>query len=165
MSDVVALTEQIIKAAIKARVGITTAESCTGGLIGAALTNVPGASAVFEGGFITYSYEAKHGILGVEEADLAKYGAVSGQVAEAMAQGALESMEGRAGIAVAVTGIAGPGGGMPGKPVGLVWFGLATPNNVFSKKRLFEGGDRTYVRQKTVHYALELLHDGVMSLD
>src|SRR6185312_12927366 len=99
---------------------IATAESCTGGLVAGALTEIPGSSAVVERGFVTYSNEAKHEMLGVPNATLRKFGAVSRQTAQAMARGALKNSD--ADIAVSITGIAGPGGATPGKPVGLVHF-------------------------------------------
>lgn len=157
MTNIPHLAKQVIKAAAAANIGIATAESCTGGLIGAALTDVPGASAVFEGGLITYSNDAKHFLLDVPEEMLAEHGAVSGEVAEAMAQGALTAMEGRAALAVAVTGIAGPDGGTPEKPVGLVWFGIATPDAARAEKVIFDGRGRQEIRKQTVLHALELL--------
>jgi nicotinamide-nucleotide amidase len=133
---------------------ITTAESCTGGLIGAALTDVPGASAVFERGFITYANAAKTDMLGVPAGLLESVGAVSEAVARRMAAGA----QNRAGatIAIAVTGIAGPGGGSPAKPVGTVWFGLAGPAGITAHHRVFTG-DRAAIRAASVLYGLKLL--------
>ena len=107
---------------------VATAESCTGGLIGGALTDIPGSSAVFERGFVTYSNHAKIEVLGAPIDVVKTHGAVSGEVARAMANGALANS--RAHIAVSVTGIAGPGGGYADKPVGLVWFGLAGPSGI-----------------------------------
>jgi nicotinamide-nucleotide amidase len=161
MSEIQTQARKVIETATAARIGITTAESCTGGLIGAALTDVPGASSVFEGGLITYSNDAKHGLLGVPEDMLETHGAVSAPVAEAMAQGAITEMEGRAGIAVAVTGIAGPGGGTAEKPVGLVWFGIATPDKAWSEKQVFDDKGRDYIREETVKHALQLLLDNL----
>ena len=107
----------------QAGLSFTVAESCTGGLVAAALTEAPGVSAVFDGSFVTYSNARKTELLGVQEATLAAHGAVSAQVATEMARGALERTGAR--LAVSVTGVAGPGGGTETKPVGLVWFGLA----------------------------------------
>jgi nicotinamide-nucleotide amidase len=132
-----------------------TAESCTGGLIAAALTHVPGSSDVVDRGFVTYSNEAKAEMLGVPPGLIAEHGAVSQPVAAAMAEGALARS--LADVAVAVTGVAGPGGGSTEKPVGLVWFGLARRGQpVRTEHRVFPG-DRTAVRAATVALALELL--------
>ncbi len=136
---------------------MATAESCTGGLIAATCTSVAGSSDWFERGYVSYSNEAKVEALGVDAALIAAHGAVSEAVARAMAEGALARS--RAELAVAVTGIAGPGGAVPGKPVGTVWFGLAQRGaSTFTECRLF-GGDRGAVREQTVQCALDLLHD------
>ena len=131
-----------------------TAESCTGGGIGAAITAVSGSSEVFEGGIISYSNAVKRDVLGVSAADLERVGAVSAEVAEQMAVGA-RRLTG-ADLAVAVTGIAGPTGGTPDKPVGTVWFGLATASGVRSERKLFIG-DRESVRNQTIRHALGML--------
>lgn len=133
---------------------IATAESCTGGLIAAACTAVAGSSDWFEGGFVTYSNAAKQTLIGVPEALLKAHGAVSREVAEAMAQGARAALPVQA--AVAVTGIAGPGGAVPGKPVGTVWLAVATAAGVHSE-RLQLPGDRAAVRGATVATALQRL--------
>ena len=130
---------------------MAAAESCTGGLIAAACTDLAGSSQWFERGFVTYSNAAKTDMLGVDAALIGQHGAVSEAVARAMAQGALALS--RAQAAVAVTGVAGPGGGSPHKPVGTVWFGWATPAGVVSEARHF-AGDRASVRQATVAHAL-----------
>ncbi len=130
---------------------LATAESCTGGMIGAALTSVPGASEVYGFGFITYANEAKERLLGVRGETLAAHGAVSPETAAEMAAGALRVSG--AGIAVAVTGIAGPGGGTPEKPVGLVYVGVASEKGVRTVK-LNLSGDREQVRRQTVERAL-----------
>ncbi len=139
------------------RQGVTaaTAESCTGGLISAALTHAAGASDVFDRGFVTYTNASKTALLGVDEAVIARCGAVSEAVARAMAEGALAACP--AGVAVAVTGVAGPGGGSPDKPVGLVWFGLARRDRPTLAERQVFGGDRAAVRAATVVRALQLL--------
>ncbi len=134
---------------------IATAESCTGGLIGGALTDVAGSSKVFERGFVTYSNEAKAEVLGVSEALLAAEGAVCEGVARAMAEGALERS--RADIVVAVTGIAGPGGGSKTKPVGLVHFASGRRGNPIATEYQIFTGDRAAVRAATVERALALL--------
>ncbi len=133
---------------------MTTAESCTGGMIAAACTDLSGSSAWFERGFVTYSNASKMESLGVAASVLAEHGAVSEPVARAMAQGALAHS--RAQVAVAVTGVAGPTGGSSAKPVGTVWFGFATPQGVVSETRRFDG-DRAAVRQATVQHALQRL--------
>ena len=134
---------------------LATAESCTGGLIAAALTHVAGSSDVVDRGFVTYSNEAKAELLGVSAAVIATHGAVSQPVAAAMAAGALARS--RADVAVAVTGVAGPGGGSAEKPVGLVWFGLARRDQAVQTERRVFPGDRAAVRASTVALALELL--------
>ena len=133
---------------------IATAESCTGGLIAGALTAIAGSSDVVDRGFVTYSNEAKIEMLGVEPALIEAVGAVSQEVARAMAFGALQNSH--ANVAVAVTGVAGPGGGSVEKPVGLVWFGLATRDAISSESRVFPGS-RAEVRQATVVHALKLI--------
>lgn len=136
---------------------VAAAESCTGGLVGAALTSVPGSSAVFDRGFVTYSNEAKAELLDVPPAMIDCYGAVSRQVAKAMAIGAIERS--RADLAVSITGIAGPGGGNAEKPVGLVWFGFARRGErARAERRVFVHGDRDYVRARATTTALIFLH-------
>ncbi|MEO7401362.1 MAG: CinA family protein [Polaromonas sp.] len=135
---------------------MASAESCTGGMIAAACTDLAGSSNWFERGFVSYSNEAKTELLGVGADLIARHGAVSEPVARAMAQGALAHS--RAQVAVAVTGVAGPGGGSAAKPVGTVWFGWATPAGVVSEMRHFEG-DRAAVRLATTRYALLRLVD------
>jgi nicotinamide-nucleotide amidase len=140
---------------------MATAESCTGGLIAAACTTVAGSSDWFERGFVTYSNAAKTEMLGVDPALIAAHGAVSEPVALGMAQGAVA----RAGVdlAVAVTGIAGPGGATPGKPVGTVWLGLAVRGADAGirahAERLQLAGDRSAVREQTVRQALRRLRE------
>ncbi|MEL6571030.1 MAG: CinA family protein [Pseudomonadota bacterium] len=132
---------------------IATAESCTGGLIAGAITDVPGSSAIFDRGFVTYSNAAKTEMLGVPAEMIVTYGAVSEQVAAAMAAGALARSE--ATIAVAVTGIAGPGG-TDTKPEGMVCFGLATSQATLTETHHFGAIGRTAVRQATVKHAMSL---------
>lgn len=137
---------------------VATAESCTGGLIAATLTAIAGSSDVVDRGFVTYSNEAKTELLGVPVDLIAQVGAVSEAVVRAMAEGALARSQAEA--AVAVTGVAGPGGGSAEKPVGLVWFGLAWRNRpVLAHSRLLPG-DRTGIRRATVTHALHLLMQG-----
>ena len=133
---------------------LVTAESLTGGGIGAALTGVSGASAVYKGGIISYTNEVKHGILGVPVEVLDQYGAVSEPVAKAMAEGTRKVLE--ADVAVSVTGLAGPGGDAFGNPVGTVFIGYSDSNVTEVKHCLFSG-DREAIRQQTVEEALRLI--------
>jgi len=133
---------------------MASAESCTGGLIAAACTDRAGSSHWFERGFVTYSNVAKTEMLGVDVALIERHGAVSEEVVRAMAQGALARSPAQA--AVAVTGVAGPGGGSADKPVGTVWFGWATPAGTVTEVKRFDG-DRAAVRQATVAHALARL--------
>ena len=130
---------------------LATAESCTGGLIAAACTDLAGSSAWFERGFVTYSNAAKTGMLGVDAALIAQHGAVSEPVARAMAFGAIRHS--LAQVSVAVTGVAGPAGGSVEKPVGTVWFGFSVAGMLTSERMCF-GGDRACVRQATVQHAI-----------
>ncbi len=137
---------------------LTTAESCTGGWIAAAVTHVPGSSAWFDRGFVTYSYESKVDMLGVKREDLVDFGAVSEQIAKQMVEGAIAHS--RAQVAVAVTGIAGPDGGQPDKPVGTVWFAWKFPKKPIISEVCHFPGDRAAVRRATVAHALaKLLHN------
>ena len=133
---------------------LVTAESCTGGGIGAALTAVPGSSNVYKGGIISYTNWVKHNLLGVDQKLLDTLGAVSAPVAEAMAEGARKVL--RADIAVSVTGLAGPGGDEFGNPVGLVFIGYSDCRKTLSRRFLFPG-DREAVRQKACREALKLV--------
>ena len=130
---------------------LATAESCTGGMIAAACTDLAGSSAWFERGFVSYSNAAKTQLLGVPADCIASHGAVSEPVARAMAQGALTHSAAQ--VAVAVTGVAGPGGGSPDKPVGTVWIAWAMADQVRAERMQFSG-DRAAVRQATVEHAL-----------
>ena len=152
--DAASPAERLV-AELKAR-GLTcaTAESCTGGTVGGAITAVPGSSAVFLGGVISYANEVKRDVLGVPQAVLDTHGAVSPECAERMAAGVCRLL--KADLAVSLTGIAGPDGGSAEKPVGLVWFGLAAKDGVRTEKMIF-GGDRAAVRAQAVDHALGLL--------
>jgi nicotinamide-nucleotide amidase len=147
--------EALLAACRAKAIKLVTAESCTGGLIAAALTAVAGSSDVVDRGFVTYSNEAKNQMLGVPLPLIASYGAVSGQVAAAMASGALSRSH--AGVAIAVTGVAGPGGGSADKPVGLVWFGLARTGMPAITERHIFPGDRTAIRAATVAQAFKMI--------
>ena len=133
---------------------LATAENCTGGMIGAACIDLARRSQGFERGFVTYSNEAKHEMLGVPTDLIATHGAVSEPVARAMAMGAIEHS--RADVAVAVTGIAGPTGGSADKPVGTVWFGFALNGECVTETKVF-GGDRAAVRHATLRHAMTRL--------
>lgn len=155
MNDLRELADDFLKACARHGIMAATAESCTGGMIIAALTDIPGSSSVVDRGFITYSNEAKMEMLGVSEATLAAHGAVSEETALEMAAGAIANS--RASIALAVTGIAGPDGGSVEKPVGLVWFGLALRGQpATAESRLFQNDGRDFIRRETVRTALTI---------
>ena len=139
---------------------VATAESCTGGMVVAALTDIAGSSAVMDRGFVTYTNEAKNEMLGVPRSLIEKHGAVSREVAGAMAHGAINKSN--AALAVSITGIAGPSGGSADKPVGLVWFGLANKNGILKTEcRLFAQCSRAVVRAKATQTALILIANGI----
>ena len=152
--DVRALCEQLAERLQGLGWMLASAESCTGGLIAAACTELSGSSNWFERGFVTYSNEAKTELLGVDAALIAQHGAVSEVVARAMAFGAVRHSRARA--SVAVTGVAGPTGGSPQKPVGTVWFGFQVDGQLTSETLRFDG-DRAAVREATVRHALQRL--------
>jgi nicotinamide-nucleotide amidase len=149
------LLERYRRAGLK----LATAESCTGGLVAATLTAIPGSSDVVERGFATYSNEAKERMLGVPRVMLLSYGAVSEPVARAMAEGALA--ESLADVSVSITGVAGPGGGSADKPVGLVHFGCARRGRPTVTARHMLPGDRDAVRAGAVETALAMLADAI----
>jgi len=156
MSEVRHLSRQVLELCRARKIMVATAESCTGGLMAAALTDLPGSSEALERGFVTYSNAAKVELLGVPPEVLAQFGAVSAETAEAMATGALARSQ--AEVAVSITGIAGPGGGTPEKPVGLVWFGIASRTQAArAHRRGFEPVSRKGVRAAAVREALRLL--------
>lgn len=155
MPEQAALAAEVLDLCRNARLGLAVAESCTGGLIAAALTDIAGSSDVIERGFVTYADQAKTDLLGVPESLIAADGAVSEAVARAMAEGALERSP--AGVTVAVTGIAGPGGATPGKPVGLVHLAAARRGGQTLHERHVFAGDRTQVRLSAVVAALNLV--------
>lgn len=153
-SEIDALTQRLAALLQQKHWMLATAESCTGGLIAGACTDLAGSSAWFERGFVTYSNEAKTELLGVPAAMIDAHGAVSEPVARAMAEGAVARSHAQVGVAV--TGVAGPSGGSPEKPVGTVWFGWSVGGELRTERRLFQG-DRAAVRAATVHHALQTL--------
>lgn len=150
------LAQQLGQTMLRRGAKITVAESCTGGGIAEAITAVPGSSQWFEYGFVTYANQAKQDLLDVDNQLLLDQGAVSQQVVEQMASGAIKAS--KADYAIAVSGIAGPGGGTETKPVGTVWICWLGPNNNFSQQYLFDG-DRNAIRKQVIKISLqELLH-------
>jgi PncC family amidohydrolase len=135
---------------------LATAESCTGGLFSHLITNVPGSSTYFMGGVVSYAYEAKVRLLGVRWSTLEKYGAVSQETVIEMASGVRKALA--ADVGVSISGIAGPGGGTPEKPVGLTWIGLSTPGVDEAWSYTWEG-DRLHIKEQAASQALQLLVD------
>jgi len=155
--EVRAAAQAVLEACRRRRLMVTTAESCTGGLVAGALTEIAGSSDVVDRGYVTYSNAAKQTVLGVPAAVLAAHGAVSRETAEAMARGALGRSD--AGLAVAITGIAGPGGGSAEKPVGLVHFAAADRNGrLLHREQRFGEIGRSEVRRLSVLEALSMLN-------
>ncbi|MCA0355299.1 MAG: CinA family protein [Proteobacteria bacterium] len=158
--EIQTLSRLLIDEARARSLRLVTAESCTGGLVAGAICSISGASDVFERGFVTYTNRAKSEMLGVAGDLLADYGAVSEPVARAMAEGALRESHGH--VAVAITGVAGPGGGTPMKPVGTVHFAVARANrSVTHRHERFDGETREAVQLAAVRTALEMLRDAV----
>ncbi len=156
--EIRALAKRVIDDFAVRHLTVATAESCTGGLVAGALTEIPGSSAVVLCGFITYSNEAKHRMLGLPKDILERHGAVSRETAEAMAQGALRNSD--AILSVAITGIAGPGGGSADKPVGLVHFGAARRGGKsIAREMRFGDIGRSEVRRRSVLVALDMLRE------
>lgn len=156
------LAQQVVAAAINAGAWVATAESCTGGLVAAALTEIPGSSDAFVGGVVSYGNQVKIDVLDVPPGLLAQYGAVSEECARAMAEGVAARLG--ATISVAVTGIAGPGGGSDDKPVGTVWFGVCEGSLSTAVSRHFKGGDRASVRSRATAVALDLVRRSLLGL-
>tara|TARA_Y100000813_G_scaffold174814_1_gene139791 strand:- start:33 stop:521 length:489 start_codon:yes stop_codon:yes gene_type:complete len=156
-NEIVTLARLVVETYAQRGLTLATAESCTGGLIAGSLTEIAGSSAVVDRGFVTYSNQAKQDLLGVPAATLAAHGAVSEQTARAMVSGALAHAP--VDCAVAVTGIAGPGGGSAEKPVGLVHFGAARRDGEIRTEHHVFPGDRSAVRRATVLHALGMLLD------
>jgi nicotinamide-nucleotide amidase len=159
--DTLSLAEAVLAACRMRGWHLATAESCTGGLVAAALTAIAGSSDVVERGFVTYSNEAKIELLGVPAETIAAHGAVSAQTAAAMARGAVARTP--ADLAVSIAGIAGPGGGTPQKPVGLVYLGAARRDGACRVERRIFPGDRTAIRDAALVLALEMLQSEAQS--
>ena len=155
LKDIFAEAKSIIALATEKGLTIGTAESCTGGLIGGAITALPGSSAVFKGSIVAYDNSIKTKLLGVSPSVIGKYGAVSEKTAERMAAGAVERLA--VDIAVSVTGIAGPGGGTEDKPVGTVWMGLATKDSVTATHFAYGDIGRNRVRDQACMDALKMM--------
>jgi len=156
--ELIEQTQSLLDLCRKKKLKIATAESCTGGLLAATLTEIAGSSDVLERGFVTYSNEAKQAMLGVTPLTLASHGAVSRETAEAMAKGALAHAP--VDLAVSITGIAGPGGAVPGKPVGLVHFaGASRRGLLLHHERKYGDIGRTQVRRACVAQALSILRE------
>ena len=157
------LAERLVQAASEKRVMIATAESCTGGLVSAAITDIAGSSSIFDRGFVTYSNEAKSELLGVSPSFIDQHGAVSAVVACAMAEGAIKNS--RASISVAITGIAGPGGGSVEKPVGLVHFATSVKgSDTLHFEKRFGNLSREEIRDTAVKTALEALIERIKNM-
>jgi PncC family amidohydrolase len=154
------LEEQVGKFLREKHMKLTLAESCTGGLVGHRITNIPGSSDYYLGSITAYAYEAKERLLGVKHETLLQHGAVSRETALEMAQGVRLALAAdfplETCVGVAITGIAGPGGGLPNKPVGLVWFSLSVPESSYAWRFIFKG-DRLQVKSQSADKALELL--------
>lgn len=157
------LAAEVVRSAREAHASLGCAESCTGGLVSGAITAVPGSSEVLLGGIVSYAIPVKHAVLGVEDAvlDDPRLGAVSGECACQMSEGAARVLG--ADVCVSVTGIAGPGGAEPGKPVGTVWFGLCVSGRSRAELRHLEGS-RDEVREQAVACALTLLCEGIAEI-
>ncbi len=152
--NLIALVKTVSDELIQRQLKMVTAESCTGGGLAYYLTNMPGASAWFERGFVTYSNAAKNELLGVSTTVLNTFGAVSAQTAREMAEGALRHSQAQ--VSIAITGIAGPDGGTADKPVGTVWFGYAGLHETQTFLKIFSGS-REEIRQQSIFFALEKL--------
>ncbi len=153
---------RLVKTLLENNMKIATAESCTGGMIASKITSVPGASECFDCGVITYSNEQKQKLIGVSADTLSKYGAVSEETALEMCKGVKKLAN--ADFGISVTGIAGPGGGTPEKPVGTVWIGICG-ENVHKAFRFLFSGDRNQVRQQSAITAMEMARRGVIGAD
>ena len=159
LADIFRASKALLDAATAKGLTLGVAESCTGGLLGAAITAMPGSSAVFMGGMLTYSNDLKHRLLGVSTDSLERYGAVSEEVAREMASGARERLG--VDIAISITGIAGPGGGTADKPVGTVCFGVSSADGTRAMREHFDAPNRNRVRDYAVIHAMTLLSEAV----
>jgi nicotinamide-nucleotide amidase len=155
LADIFRLSKALLETASEKGVTIGVVESCTGGLLGAAITAMPGSSSVFQGGFLTYSNTLKQKLVGVSAATLRAHGAVSEETAHEMAVGARERLG--VDLVISITGVAGPGGGSPDKPVGTVCFGLASKNGVATETQLFADLSLNRVRDYAVMHAMTQL--------
>ena len=153
--DIIKLTRVLGDKFLTKKLILTTVESCTGGLLAAEITNIPGSSLWFDRGFVSYSNQSKIDCVGVKQLTLEKFGAVSQQIANEMALGAVENSEGNIGLSI--TGIAGPSGGSSKKPVGTIFFGIAQKENVIFEHHAFFKGNRTEIREKALLFALNQL--------
>ena len=153
--DVINLTRVLGEKFLKQGIVLTTVESCTGGLLAAQLTNIAGSSTWFDRGFITYSNQSKIDCVGVMKSTIQKYGAVSQQTANEMSLGCLNNSQGNLGLSI--TGIAGPTGGSKIKPVGTIFFSIAKKRNVIFEHRAFFNGNRAFIREKALLFALNQL--------
>lgn len=149
------LEEQIVALMQEKKLTLAVAESCTGGMLSSRMIDVPGVSDVYKAGFVTYANEAKQNLIGVKEETLKEFGAVSEQTAREMVLGAMKAA--KTDMAVATTGIAGPGGGTKEKPVGLVYIGCGNADSIIVEKCLFDG-TRREIRQASVEHALGMLY-------
>jgi len=159
LAEIFSLSAKLVEISRSSGITLATAESCTGGLIGAAITATPGSSAVFQGGIIAYDNNVKINQLSVNEDSIKTHGSVSQKVAEEMAFGCREALS--VNLAISVTGIAGPSGGTDEKPVGTVWIGLATKDGVTSALHNFPDKSRNKVRDYTCLAAIETLIDAI----
>jgi len=153
------LEEQIVGLLQEKKVTLATAESCTGGMLASRIIDVPGVSEVYKAGFVTYANEAKQNLIGVKEDTLAQFGAVSEQTAREMVLGTIKAA--KADMAVATTGIAGPGGGTKEKPVGLVYIACGSADDIIVERCLFSGS-RKEIRQASVEHALGMLYKEIV---
>jgi len=153
--DIINLTQALGEKLLKQNIILTTAESCTGGLLAAQLTNIPGSSDWFDRGFITYSNQSKIDCVNVKKNTINKHGAVSQQTANEMATGSIDNSQGNLGLSI--TGIAGPSGGSKLKPVGTIFFAIAKKQNVIFEHQAFFDGNRVDIREKALLFALNQL--------
>ena len=153
--DIINLTQALGEKLLKQNIILTTAESCTGGLLAAQLTNIPGSSNWFDRGFITYSNQSKIDCVNVKKNTINKHGVVSQQTANEMATGSIDNSQGNLGLSI--TGIAGPSGGSKLKPVGTIFFAIAKKQNVIFEHQAFFDGNRVDIREKALLFALNQL--------